>query len=187
MDQHITIKINEEIVPHNGKPITRIAVSPQSKYVVTYSQEDKSFVGWRNNNKDNQEDKNRKKNHNQNKSLYNLKKYANYKYMFKIAYYKFASFLTNGDLATYNIIIENKRTTSKPVILIYSSNTIKENNWMCKSIYELDKINIMKINFGGMTNDVLWMLSNNTIFVLDLIKFQYRKILVEINVRIIIV
>ena len=72
MDQHITIKINEEIVPHNGKPITRIAVSPQSKYVVTYSQEDKSFVGWRNNNKDNQEDKNRKKNHNQNKSLYNF-------------------------------------------------------------------------------------------------------------------
>jgi hypothetical protein len=51
--EHIIITINE--VPHNGKSITKIAVSPQSKYIVTYSQEDKSFVGWRINDDDNQE------------------------------------------------------------------------------------------------------------------------------------
>ncbi|PKK57705.1 hypothetical protein RhiirC2_825146 [Rhizophagus irregularis] len=45
MDQHTIIKINKEI-PHNGKPITKIAISPQSRYFVTYSQGDKSFVGW---------------------------------------------------------------------------------------------------------------------------------------------
>uniref|UniRef100_U9UC18 Uncharacterized protein n=1 Tax=Rhizophagus irregularis (strain DAOM 181602 / DAOM 197198 / MUCL 43194) TaxID=747089 RepID=U9UC18_RHIID len=45
MSQHTTITI-EVVPPHNGKPITKIAISPQSRYVVTYSQEDKSFVGW---------------------------------------------------------------------------------------------------------------------------------------------
>ncbi|PKY47107.1 hypothetical protein RhiirA4_444674 [Rhizophagus irregularis] len=34
------------VVPHDGKPITKMAISPKSKYIVTYSQEDKSFVGW---------------------------------------------------------------------------------------------------------------------------------------------
>lgn len=36
----------EETVPHNEKPITKMAISPKSKYIVTYSQEDKTFVGW---------------------------------------------------------------------------------------------------------------------------------------------
>jgi hypothetical protein len=32
--------------PHNGKPITNIKVSPNEKYLVTYSKEDRSIVGW---------------------------------------------------------------------------------------------------------------------------------------------
>jgi hypothetical protein len=32
--------------PHNGKPITNIEVSPKGKYLVTFSKEDLSFVGW---------------------------------------------------------------------------------------------------------------------------------------------
>jgi hypothetical protein len=32
--------------PHNGLPITEIEVSPNEKYLVTYSQEDCSVVGW---------------------------------------------------------------------------------------------------------------------------------------------
>src|SRR5688572_14444573 len=40
------IPIMKENLPHNGKPITKIAISLQSKYVLTYSQEEKSFVGW---------------------------------------------------------------------------------------------------------------------------------------------
>lgn len=50
--EHIIVIINEKAVPHNGKSITKIAISPQSKYIVTYSQEDKSFVGWLINNQE---------------------------------------------------------------------------------------------------------------------------------------
>ena len=46
MEGEIEIEIVPPPQPHNGKNITKIAISPQSKYVVTYSQEDKSFVGW---------------------------------------------------------------------------------------------------------------------------------------------
>src|SRR3954471_15382817 len=31
---------------HNGKPITMLEVSPNVKYLVTYSEVDKSIVGW---------------------------------------------------------------------------------------------------------------------------------------------
>ncbi len=36
----------KENLPHNGKPIIKMSISPQSKYVLTYSGDDKSFVGW---------------------------------------------------------------------------------------------------------------------------------------------
>ncbi|RIA90474.1 hypothetical protein C1645_154339 [Glomus cerebriforme] len=32
--------------PHNGKPITMIELSPNETYLVTYSPENKSFIGW---------------------------------------------------------------------------------------------------------------------------------------------
>jgi hypothetical protein len=31
---------------HNGKPITIIELSPKEKYLVSYSQEDRSIIGW---------------------------------------------------------------------------------------------------------------------------------------------
>uniref|UniRef100_U9UQ45 Uncharacterized protein n=1 Tax=Rhizophagus irregularis (strain DAOM 181602 / DAOM 197198 / MUCL 43194) TaxID=747089 RepID=U9UQ45_RHIID len=31
---------------HNGKPITMIEISPNEKYLITYSKEDRSIVGW---------------------------------------------------------------------------------------------------------------------------------------------
>src|SRR5688572_2197494 len=58
-NEHIVIEIadgnedpikthfEDEIVPHNGKPITKMVISPKLEYVVTYSQEDESFFGWR--------------------------------------------------------------------------------------------------------------------------------------------
>jgi hypothetical protein len=110
------------------------------------------------------------------------------KYKFNIPYYKFTNFLTSGDLVTYNIKesrrFKNQTIIRKPVILIYSSNTstAKDNSWKCKSIYELDGMNAIEINFGGITNDVLWMLSNNTIIILDLFTLQYRKILLDVDV-----
>ncbi|CAB4474347.1 unnamed protein product [Rhizophagus irregularis] len=253
-----TVKVEE--IPHNGKPITKIAISPQSKYIMTYSQEDKSFVGWcskvckdirkknfcseyiKNNinpfiglsfdikdsqddefNDDNDDDdtgplivddkvqpynldldildykvsddkilmyesndelaiiydmKNKKK-ITLNSSV---KKYADDKYEFNIPYYKFTNFLTSGDLITYNIIeskgFKSQTIRREPVILIYSSNT-KGNIWKCKSTYELD--DTMEINFGGITNDMVWMLSKDAIFILDLFTFQYRKIMLKIN------
>jgi hypothetical protein len=32
--------------PHDGKPITMIEISPNEKYFITYSKEDRSVVGW---------------------------------------------------------------------------------------------------------------------------------------------
>jgi hypothetical protein len=32
--------------PHNGRPITKMEVSPKGQYLVTYSEEDHSIVGW---------------------------------------------------------------------------------------------------------------------------------------------
>src|SRR5436305_1777878 len=32
--------------PHHGKPCTIMEISPKCKYLVTYSEEDSSFVGW---------------------------------------------------------------------------------------------------------------------------------------------
>ncbi|GBB97315.1 hypothetical protein RclHR1_29630001, partial [Rhizophagus clarus] len=45
---------NGESSPHKGKPITEIEVSPNEKYLVTYSRDDRSFVGWNIENKNNQ-------------------------------------------------------------------------------------------------------------------------------------
>src|SRR5688572_10665236 len=32
--------------PHDGKPITKLEISPNSKYVVTYSKDDKTIIVW---------------------------------------------------------------------------------------------------------------------------------------------
>src|SRR5436305_745374 len=89
--------------------------------------------------------------------------------------FKFTDFLTNGDLVIY---IEFNR---KSIILIYPANNIKNNEWMCDSIYEFKEKEII---FGGITHDNLWILSNKSIFVLDLLDLsalQHRKIPLEIN------
>ncbi|PKY27512.1 hypothetical protein RhiirB3_443259 [Rhizophagus irregularis] len=39
----IDSKINK---PHDGKPITKIEISPNEKYLVTYSEDDRSIFGW---------------------------------------------------------------------------------------------------------------------------------------------
>src|ERR1044071_6621372 len=36
----------EKSPPHNGEPISKVAISPRSEYVLTYSKTDGSFVGW---------------------------------------------------------------------------------------------------------------------------------------------
>jgi len=33
-------------IPHNGNPISMIEISPNGKYLVTYSEDDETIVGW---------------------------------------------------------------------------------------------------------------------------------------------
>ncbi|GBC04784.1 hypothetical protein RclHR1_05870008 [Rhizophagus clarus] len=255
-EQHTTVEIGD--YPHNGMPITKIVISPLSRYVVTYSQEDKSFVGWCSKNKknpyiecikkdinpfigsffgnkENQDDESNDDNDSESLIVDNkvqpyklnldisdykvsdkkiimyesndesaiiydmknkkeitlissLKNYADDKHKFKIPYYKFTNFLTNGDLATYNIIeskgFKNQTISRKHVILIYSSSITNSNGWKCKSKHELDVMNALEINFGGITNDTLWMPSKNAIILLDLFTFQYRQILLETDEKV---
>ena len=57
-------EIGIEVVPpqpHNGKNITKTAISPQSKYAVTYSEEDNSFNGWYIKDKTDEKDQNEDK------------------------------------------------------------------------------------------------------------------------------
>ncbi|EXX71950.1 hypothetical protein RirG_073900 [Rhizophagus irregularis DAOM 197198w] len=50
VDENDIVKIftfdDEPYEPHNGKPITRIEISLNEKYLITYSEEDRSIVGW---------------------------------------------------------------------------------------------------------------------------------------------
>ncbi|RIA87473.1 hypothetical protein C1645_740109 [Glomus cerebriforme] len=45
-EKNIATDIKKNDKPHNGKPITMIEVSPNGTYLVTYSPEDNSFIGW---------------------------------------------------------------------------------------------------------------------------------------------
>ncbi|RGB44239.1 hypothetical protein C1646_748964 [Rhizophagus diaphanus] len=40
------IDYKNDVKPHNGKPITMIEISPNEKYLITYSEKDYSVVGW---------------------------------------------------------------------------------------------------------------------------------------------
>jgi WD40 repeat protein len=46
----ISIKVDNDKLhnnnPHNDKSVTKIEISPNEKYLITYSQEDNSIAGW---------------------------------------------------------------------------------------------------------------------------------------------
>jgi hypothetical protein len=46
-DEKTKPKTHNKSKPHKGRPITKTEVSPNGKYVVTYSEEDYSIVWWR--------------------------------------------------------------------------------------------------------------------------------------------
>jgi len=51
LDPHKDEKNGNDIIddknkPHNGRPITKIEISPNAKYIVTYSEENETIVGW---------------------------------------------------------------------------------------------------------------------------------------------
>ncbi|RIA87088.1 hypothetical protein C1645_828296 [Glomus cerebriforme] len=46
IEKNIATDTEKNNIPHNGKPITMIEVSPNGTYLVTFSEEDKSIIGW---------------------------------------------------------------------------------------------------------------------------------------------
>ncbi|PKB94390.1 hypothetical protein RhiirA5_438900, partial [Rhizophagus irregularis] len=52
MNENVSVKVDSKKddinykPPHNGKPIAKIGISPEGKYLVTYSPDDKSIFGW---------------------------------------------------------------------------------------------------------------------------------------------
>jgi hypothetical protein len=51
INNEISLEIDNRVIidngtGHNGKPINQVEASPNGKYLVTYSEEDHSIVGW---------------------------------------------------------------------------------------------------------------------------------------------
>src|SRR5438876_10498378 len=46
IESHVIPAEENEIRPHDSKQISRLEVSPNRKYLVTYSENDHSIVGW---------------------------------------------------------------------------------------------------------------------------------------------
>jgi WD40 repeat protein len=42
----IVISVEQDDVPHNGESITKLELSPNGRYLVTHSENDRSIVGW---------------------------------------------------------------------------------------------------------------------------------------------
>ncbi|UZO23571.1 uncharacterized protein OCT59_015904 [Rhizophagus irregularis] len=148
---------------HNGKPITTIAISPNEKYLITYSEKDRSIVGWNVEDKDKVQlkfDQTVKINEDEiiclcvsddKKLAYiNVNKYG---YMINIidmnnedkkialSFDKnidplYCTFNLKGEFILYSIV-----TTYfgyHKIIWIYSTQT-KNNKWECKRFYRISK------------------------------------------------
>ncbi|GET00337.1 hypothetical protein GLOIN_2v1839719 [Rhizophagus clarus] len=190
MDE-IFVKIdNKSDKPHNGKLITKIEVSPNEKYFVTYSEGDHSIIGW---NVDDVDEGQFKSDRRIGISVGDIqqicvsddKKLAyikfghleiydmvnnNHKIMLDCdvcEYYNYCTFSLIGEL------ILHSRNDDYNSIFAYSTQTIKNNEWKCKRIYkipkEFDLISISKY-------DKLYLFSNNSIFEWNLITRKGTKI-----------
>ncbi|RIA90480.1 hypothetical protein C1645_737829 [Glomus cerebriforme] len=134
--KNITTDTEKNDKPHNGKPITMIEVSPKGTYLVIYSQEDKSIIGW---NVTNVENEFQLKpddychiihEYYENKNMINMC-VSNDK---KLAYIYFSYSMNK---LKNEFILYNRVDRDKNNIWIYSTQT--NNKWMCKRIYEIPK------------------------------------------------
>ncbi|RGB36396.1 hypothetical protein C1646_814060 [Rhizophagus diaphanus] len=168
--------------PHNGKPIARIEISPNEKYLITYSKEDCSIVGW---DKDKGQPDVIVKINEDNKygieslCVFDDKKLAyNYKYDLiniidlnnngkKIAlsfdvnvdpYY--CTFNIKGEFILYSGVSNYFTDGNHKIIWIYSTKT-KNNKWECKRFYRIPEdyelISISKY-------DKVYLFSNDSIY-----------------------
>ncbi|PKC71322.1 hypothetical protein RhiirA1_453644 [Rhizophagus irregularis] len=180
----------DEDKSHNGKPISKIEISPNEEYLVTYSEIDHSFVGW------NVKDEGPLKPElliklDSDKSLYQIsisddKKLAyidNYESLLKIYMkcdnenakkieldcddnykYCYCTFNLEGEL----ILHEMKDN----IIYIYSTQT-KNDKWNCKRMYKIpEDFNIISIS----KYNNLYLFSNNSVYEHNLITGKSIKI-----------
>ncbi|PKY17651.1 hypothetical protein RhiirB3_468091 [Rhizophagus irregularis] len=198
IDNNINNKINNNIInnkPHNGKPITEIETSPNGKYLVTYSEDDHSIVGW-------DVDKNQFKlefsikisdqvghirisDDKRLAYIYATKKLGesgkikiydmNNDQQIKLDcefgdYYNYCTFNLKNELILYNNF--NRDYVMRKIILIYSTRT-KNNKWKCKKLCEIPE----DIEFISISKyDKLYLFSNNSIYEWDLFTEKSIKI-----------
>ncbi|PKK64414.1 hypothetical protein RhiirC2_716292 [Rhizophagus irregularis] len=174
---------------HNGKPITRIEISPNEKYLITYSEEDHSIVGWNVEDIDKFQlklDKTVKINEDEIRSLcvsddkklayaYTGRKYISIidmnnnekialnldtKIANQIDYY--CNFNLKGEFILYSSF--NPSLDDRKTIWIYSTHT-KNNKWECKRFYvtpvDYELISISKY-------DKVYLVSNDYIYEWDI-------------------
>ncbi|PKY34005.1 hypothetical protein RhiirB3_395238 [Rhizophagus irregularis] len=181
---------------HNGKPITKIEISPNDKYLITYSEKDLSIVGW------NVEDMDKF----QLKFDQTVKIIENIDYITglcvsddkKVAYachreYRYGLNIIDMNSEDKKIALSSNREVDpreRKIIWIYSTQT-KYNKWECKRFYEIpynyyEIISISKYdNVYLFSNDCIYEWNINTeksikIFVNNKDKNKFETCLIRI-------
>ncbi|CAI2165719.1 10972_t:CDS:2 [Funneliformis geosporum] len=158
--------------PHNGKPITMMEISPNANYIVTYSEEDKTIVGWNAGVEKGKLEpiKPTEKEHfhiipiedemekivqmciSDNKELV----YSNVEY----------------EIIDMNNPVQEIEFFKKKILWIYSTQT-KSNKWICQRIYEIPyEVNLVSIS----KNDKIWLRINSRIHEWDIVTGQFTII-----------
>ncbi|GES97115.1 hypothetical protein GLOIN_2v1768207 [Rhizophagus clarus] len=174
--------------PHDGKHITKIEISPKEEYLVTYSDDDQSIIGWDVKDEDDLKPGLLQVKLDSDEILYHMavsddKKLAyinNHEYIGindmnninqkikldcdDVYNYNYCTFNLKGEL----ILCEIKDN----IIFTYSTQT-KNNKWNCKRMYKVPEdfnfINITKYN-------KLYLFSKNSVYEHDLITEKSKRI-----------
>ncbi|RGB43102.1 hypothetical protein C1646_809525, partial [Rhizophagus diaphanus] len=178
--------------PHSGKPITTIEISPNEKYLITYSKEDDSISGW------NVEDMDKVQ-----LKFHQTVKINNNRFIYCLCVSDDKKLAYNCCLGTFNIIDMNNKNKkialsfdkdvfpyyftfnlkgefilyssvhSHRIIWIYSTQT-KNNKWECKRFYKIpkyyklisiskyDKVYLFSNDYNLLSNDYICEWNINT-------------------------
>ncbi|PKY17222.1 hypothetical protein RhiirB3_382357 [Rhizophagus irregularis] len=188
---------------HNSKPITLIEVSPNEEYLVTYSKEDKSIIGW--NFKGINEGKCYSDNDVQISDV-NLRqicisdnqilayiyndndddelKIINLDNKQQNIELEFDEFSCGPFYCTFNTKnefifcsdVSGRNDVDHKIIWIYSTQPTKNNKWICKSIYKIP--NDFRL-ISASNYDRLYLFSNDSIYEWNIITEKSTKIFIE--------
>ncbi|GBC03030.1 hypothetical protein RclHR1_04950002 [Rhizophagus clarus] len=173
--------------PHNGKPITMMKVSPNGKYLVTYSKDDESIIGWNVVNLDEgqlkpdysrthkgyheieeicvSDDKKLAYIHDIYLEIININDDQIIELNTKISHFKYhyCTFNSKCEFIFCNDV-KSRHGIYHKIIWVFSTQT-KINQWKCKNIYKIPKdfelISISKY-------DKVYLFSNNNIYEWDI-------------------